>query len=1416
MVTMQCQPTAEGSRIAQLQIATNDPAQPLVSYDLECSGTPITDTQLPPTMITLEVELAGNGTGRVTSQPEGIDCGTDCTADYPSDSTVTLAATPLDQSIFTGWIDGCQGDDPLVTVTMGQAKTCLAVFEITTQVTCPNTNVIYVDKLAQGDKSGQSWNDGMTDLQAALTLAATCDIEQIWVANGTYYPTTTLDRSATFHLLNGVAIYGGFAGTETYLSERDTTAYPTILSGDIGIVGYSHDNSYHVVTGSGTDATAILDGFIITQGAANDGETCPNACGGGFYNDNGSPTLSSLLFRKNSAIYGGGLFNGHHSHPTVQKSFFESNSATYGGGMMNLDNSSPILCQVFFTDNSAKHSGGGIINQDQSHPKLRQLQFTGNWATYSGGGMLNDNSSPVLTHSLLYNNTASEGGGIVNLNNSQPLFSNLILTGNLATQAGGAILNQNSSPLISQTTVASNLAAQGGGLVNIGNSMAQINNSIWWDNTDGNDTVSLAQITDQDNSVTTVTYSIVQGGWNGSGSHNKDENPLFVGVSNNVIAARFQLQLGSPAIDAGHNADIPSELADCHGGDTAVAAVAFDGQPRLADGDGNGLATVDMGAYEAPTSSLPHHRLTITRTGTGSGTVTSTTTEINCGSICSQDYPDETEVTLIAHADEGSVFRGWLGACQGAGSVTVFMIDPMTCEAQFDRLPEAEIPIPPPTPEVPIDIPPQDDEEIDSCLITSSVIQGVVCNLDGKRLKDVHIMDESSLSNLVLEGTIENEGWVANATLLANSSLTGGILTGEITNYGTLVDFEFLGSLVTGGTLSGTIINNSGGTFQDVNLGADTYISGGKLTGQIMGDSAAPAALENIIVTAGSYLDNVIIGDNVTLADDVTYGPGVEFVNQPYVTPSLVIHGTQEADGQTFKDVTIAADGVLINAVLEGTIMNFGVVSEVTLSADSHLIGGLLKGEIINHGTLQDIKFRGTQLSGGTLAGFINNGSDAIIQDVDLAANAYIRGGYLQGCISGDSEHPALLESLTVLPGSCLEYVIIGKEVNLPEGVALKNVTIDANGKVSKAVLEGLIYNQGRILNATIQPGSDLAGGILAGEMTNHGTVIDVTFLGKHLTGGTLAGSIKNGKQSVIQEVGLAANTRLSGGYLQGRIEGDAGVTARLDSVTLQAGCFVSSVIIGDNVINEGCTIADFEFQGSVLSGGTLSGAVINSKGGLIKNVHLAPGTQVSGGNLLGDIIGDADAPALLENMIVVADSLLENVIIGDNVTLPDGVQLGAGVQFANGSVALEQVVSQPEMAATGLIIDPGGQLELEYEARFIGEIRTSDDRLQSNQVLLSYSQVDSLKLSVKITVAGRHVGEKAELLMVAMHRDFNRAADSKRVWNNWQLWDDQISSLKPVKTYQKLPAASFEVEVYQGRLTDIAAQQAWDSEGSA
>jgi len=238
--------------------------------------------------------------------------------------------------------------------------------------------IYYVRSNASGTNNGSSWANGYTDLQFALASASSGD--EIWVAAGTYKPVLSIERHHSFFLKNGVAIYGGFAGTETLRVQRNPSANVTILSGDIGAAGDSSDNSYHVVVGSNVDNTTVLDGFAITAGNANGDSSFNFDEGGGMYNSNGNPSLANLIFSSNSAISGGGMYN-YYSSPSLLNVTFNGNSAGDGGGMFNYDGSSPSLTNVIFTANTANETvGGGMINYLNSSPTLIDVLFSGNSA----------------------------------------------------------------------------------------------------------------------------------------------------------------------------------------------------------------------------------------------------------------------------------------------------------------------------------------------------------------------------------------------------------------------------------------------------------------------------------------------------------------------------------------------------------------------------------------------------------------------------------------------------------------------------------------------------------------------------------------------------------------------------------------------------------------------------------------------------------------------------------------------------------------------------------------------------------------------------------------------------------------------------------------------------------------------------
>ena len=210
--------------------------------------------------------------------------------------------------------------------------------------------IIYVDVDASSTNDGLSWASAYLCLQDALADAQ--DGDEIRVATGIYEPDREFtairagrnpqlvasgDRTATFQLITGVTIKGGYAGFgEPEPNARDIVLYETILSGDLnGDDGpdfiNNSENSYHVVTCSRTNPTAILDGFIITGGNAN-GPRLDN-CGGGMYTDDiGNATIMNCSFVGNSASQDGGGIFCIKSSPTIENSIIAGNVTEHFGG----------------------------------------------------------------------------------------------------------------------------------------------------------------------------------------------------------------------------------------------------------------------------------------------------------------------------------------------------------------------------------------------------------------------------------------------------------------------------------------------------------------------------------------------------------------------------------------------------------------------------------------------------------------------------------------------------------------------------------------------------------------------------------------------------------------------------------------------------------------------------------------------------------------------------------------------------------------------------------------------------------------------------------------------------------------------------------------------------------------------------
>ncbi len=300
-------------------------------------------------------------------------------------------------------------------------------------------SIIYVDPDASGVNNGASWSNAYWCLQDALAVAQYGD--EVLVADGTYKPDQRIvinprlgpevvasgDRAATFQLIDGVTLKGGYAGFDhDDPNTIDIEQYQSILSGDLAgndamvntlldlfLEPTRSENSYHVVTADQTVSTTILDGFLISAGTANERDY-PHNSGGGMRNSGSSLSVLNCIFHSNVAMEGGGVINEGECDPNFVNCKFEQNAAIIvGGGMFNIsDQCRPELINCVFSGNFCAEKGGGISNGGAT-VFLNGCTFSGNLSLQNGGGIFCTNGSNITLNNCAFNaNYASEGGGI--------------------------------------------------------------------------------------------------------------------------------------------------------------------------------------------------------------------------------------------------------------------------------------------------------------------------------------------------------------------------------------------------------------------------------------------------------------------------------------------------------------------------------------------------------------------------------------------------------------------------------------------------------------------------------------------------------------------------------------------------------------------------------------------------------------------------------------------------------------------------------------------------------------------------------------------------------------------------------------------------------------------------------------------
>lgn len=425
------------------------------------------------------------------------------------------------------------------------------------------TTTYYVDDSAPDGGDGESWASPFDRIDDALALAGEGD--RILVGQGTYKPAPAVrgdPRQATFALVSGVSLVGGFAGYGAAdPGTRNVDAFESTLSGDRGTPGDASDNCYHVVDASGVSADTLLDGFTITGGNGN-GSTSTTNRGAGLYNNGGDLLVRDCTFFLNeSSFNGGAVYNTQCQPAYIDCAFIRNTSGSGGGGMINFSEADTTIVNGRFHGNTAV-IGGGMYNQAGSDATIVNSEFAGNVSSGRGGGISNHFASAIIINSTI--------------------------AGNLAESFGGGIAcNQDSFSLF---------------------------NSIVWGNLDLADGTETDQIWISGGSVN-ASHSCIQD-WAAPGvDGNTDAAPRFTRMPDdggdgwghaNDDYGNLHVLAGSCAIDSGDNALSPADAFDLDADDDTLEPLPFDlghtarfvDHAATPDVGAGAPPIIDMGAYE--------------------------------------------------------------------------------------------------------------------------------------------------------------------------------------------------------------------------------------------------------------------------------------------------------------------------------------------------------------------------------------------------------------------------------------------------------------------------------------------------------------------------------------------------------------------------------------------------------------------------------------------------------------------------------------------------------------------------------------------------------------------------------------------------------------------------------------------------
>jgi hypothetical protein len=443
-----------------------------------------------------------------------------------------------------------QAGDKLFIAYMDSNKVSVKSYAITLPLA-----TIYVDENATGAEDGSSWADAFTEIQPAIDITTT-GLSKIWVAEGTYVP--GIARGDSFLITDVIEMYGGFDGTETMLSQRDPKTNISILSGDLNgddnatitnAEATRQDNAYHVVTLKGNFSSgSIIDGFVISGGNAN----------GSLSNSCSTTHTQQYAHDRGAAIYANPDSASRSVSVLLNNCIIEKNTSTQ---IAVLSTFSPCGASGTFSDIDFENC---IIRDNYSVGSYN--------LSYGASGTYSNNRHGSLINCAIYNNESVNAASVVRIS---------------AAGGNGAACRVN----IINTTMTKNISGINKTVSTSNASYCKIQNSIIYNN-------GGFQPIDITGNMPSSSNNIVQGAQLGG----NPSDPLFIDANND-----FALQVTSPAVDAGDNSFLPSNITlDILGNDrvfnTTIDLGSYEYNSALSVADNNMSTTFSV--YPNPTRGI--------------------------------------------------------------------------------------------------------------------------------------------------------------------------------------------------------------------------------------------------------------------------------------------------------------------------------------------------------------------------------------------------------------------------------------------------------------------------------------------------------------------------------------------------------------------------------------------------------------------------------------------------------------------------------------------------------------------------------------------------------------------------------------------------------------------------------------------